>query len=288
MALDIGQALRDGFDGVSARNGLVLATVFVAFGLVNTTIRHSLTRVSTGSVLDDFSENPPPLEDTDLTTEEYQNLIADFRESVTEATPLAYLDSLSVSELILAALVLVVVGEAIRIVAIRTFVSPETGSISGDLVTRNLPLAVLNSVVGLIVAGLLIVVGLVFLLIPGVFIAVSLLFVRQEISVEDKNVIEALSGSWSLASGNRIRLFALLVVLVLIAQIVSLAIGLFGSSAPVALLNAVVASVILAYTVAVVSEAYNQLRTERVVAARGTMENEKTDEFADIDDELLP
>lgn len=288
MALDIGRALRDGFDGVRAPNGLVLATVFVAFGVVNTVVEQSLTQISAGNILDDLSENPPSLEGTDLTTAEYQELIADLRESVREATPLAYLDSLSISELIVATLVLVVVGEAIRIVAIRTFVSPETGSVPWELVTRNLPLAVLNGVVGLIVAGLLIGIGLLLLLVPGIFLAVSFLFVRQEIAIEDKNVIEALSGSWNLTSGNRIRLLILLVGLVLIAPIVSSLIGLFGSSTSVALLNVVVTSIILAYTVAVVSEAYNQLRTERVVAARGTSGTEESDTFEDIDDELLP
>jgi uncharacterized membrane protein (Fun14 family) len=288
MSLDIGRALRDGFDGVRARNGLILATVFVAFGVVNTVVEQSLTRVSSVNLLDELSENPPSLEGTDLTTAEYQELIADLRESVTEATQLAYLDSPSVSQLIVATLALVVVGEAVRIVAIRAFVSPETESIPRELVTRNLPLAVINGVVGLIVTWILIAVASVFLLVPGIFLVVSFLFFRQEVAIEDKNFIEALSGSWNLTSGNRWELFVLVAILVLIAPIVSFAIGLFGSSAPVALLNVVVTSAILAYTVAVVSEAYNQLRTERVVATRGTREDEKTDEFADIDDELLP
>jgi uncharacterized membrane protein (Fun14 family) len=288
MSLDIGRALRDGFDGVRARNGLILATVFVAFGVVNTVVEQSLTRVSSVNLLDELSENPPSLEGTDLTTAEYQELIADLRESVTEATQLAYLDSPSVSQLIVATLALVVVGEAVRIVAIRAFVSPETESIPRELVTRNLPLAVINGVVGLIVTWILIAVASVFLLVPGIFLVVSFLFFRQEVAIEDKNFIEALSGSWNLTSGNRWELFVLVAILVLIAPIVSFAIGLFGSSTPVALLNVVVTSAILAYTVAVVSEAYNQLRTERVVATRGTREDEKTDEFADIDDELLP
>lgn len=288
MSLDIGRALRDGFDGVRARNGLILATVFVAFGVVNTVVEQSLTRVSSVNLLDELSENPPSLEGTDLTTAEYQELIADLRESVTEATQLAYLDSPSVSQLIVATLALVVVGEAVRIVAIRAFVSPETESIPRELVTRNLPLAVINGVVGLIVTWILIAVASVFLLVPGIFLVVSFLFFRQEVAIEDKNFIEALSGSWNLTSGNRWELFVLVAILVLIAPIVSFAIGLFGSSAPVALLNVVVTSAILAYTVAVVSEAYNQLRTERVVATHGTSEEKKTDEFADIDDELLP
>jgi hypothetical protein len=287
MSLDIGQALRDGFDGVSARNGVVLAAVFVAFGLVNTVVEQSLTRVSAIGLLDDLRENPPSLEGTELTETEFLDAIAEVRTSITEATPLAYLDSLSALQLVVATVGLVVVGEVIRIVAIRTFVRPETGSIPRDLVTRNLPLAVINAVVGLIVTAILIFVGFILLVVPGVFLAVSFLFFRQEIAIEDKNIIGALSGSWTLASGNRVKLLVLVVILVVIAPIVSSVIGLLGRSVPVALLNVAVTSAILAYTVAVVSEAYNQLRTERVVAARET-QPEETDPFDDIDDELLP
>jgi hypothetical protein len=287
MSLDIGQALRDGFDGVSARNGVVLAAVFVAFGLVNTVVEQSLTRVSAIGLLDDLRENPPSLEGTELTETEFLDAIAEVRTSITEATPLAYLDSLSALQLVVATVGLVVVGEVIRIVAIRTFVRPETGSIPRDLVTRNLPLAVINAVVGLIVTAILIFVGFILLVVPGVFLAVSFLFFRQEIAIEDKNIIGALSGSWNLASGNRVKLLVLVVILVVIAPIVSSVIGLLGRSVPVALLNVAVTSAILAYTVAVVSEAYNQLRTERVVAARET-QPEETDPFDDIDDELLP
>lgn len=287
MSLDIEEALRDGFEEVRASNGLGLVAVFVAFGLVNTVVQESLARVWTEGLLDDLSENPPSLEGTDLTTAEFQDLLAEVQESIVEGTPLAYLDSLSVLELVVGVLVLAVLAEAIRIVAIRTFVSPETGSIPRELVTRNLGLAVLNGVVGGIVAGILVVVGLVFLVIPGVFLAVSFLFLRQEIAIEDKNFIEALSGSWNLTSGSRIELLVLVVILVLIGPVVSFGIGLLGSSTPVALLNVIATSVILAYTVAVVSEAYDQLRIEDPGPIEDTPDSGE-DEFADIDDELLP
>jgi len=288
MSLDIGRALRDGVDEVSARNGLTLTVVFVAFGLVNTVVEQSLIRVSAGEFLDELSANPPSLAGSDLTTAEFRDLIADVRESVSETTPLAYLDSLSVLELVVAALVLAVLAEAIRIVAIRTFVSAETERIHRELVVRNLPSAVLNGIVGGVVAGILIVVGFVFLVVPGVFLAISFLFLRQEIAIEDKNFIEALSGSWNLTSGNRVELFVLVVLLVLIAPVVSFVIGLLGGSAPVTLLNVAVTSVILAYTVAVVSEAYDQLRTGEPATIEDTPGRGEEDEFADIDDELLP
>lgn len=56
--------------------------------------------------------------------------------------------------------------------------------------------------------ALLIGIGFVLLL-PGAFLGVSLTFIGQEIAVKDKNVIEALVGSWRLARHNRLRLFVL-------------------------------------------------------------------------------
>lgn len=60
-------------------------------------------------------------------------------------------------------------------------------------------------------------IGLVLLL-PGAFLGASLTFVGQEIAVKDKNVIEALVGSWQLARHNRLRLFVL-VFIAFISQI---------------------------------------------------------------------
>ena len=289
MSLDIGTALRDGFDRTTARNGGVLAAAFVVLGLVSSTINQSLARVWAESILDNLSENPPELEGTDVTPAEFQDLIADLREVVADSLPIAYLDSLSIPELLALVVVLAFVSEAVRLVAIRVFVSHETESIPRALVTRNLGWAVLNGVVGGIVAWILISIAAIFLVVPGIFLAISFLFLRQEIAVEDKNFVDALSGSWDLTSGNRIELFVLVLVLVLIGPIVAFVIGLAGNSAPVAIIEVVVTSLVLAYTVAVVSRAYDQLRAERVDAAGAdTASDEEAGEFEDIDDDLLP
>jgi hypothetical protein len=285
MTLDIETALRDGFDRTTTRNGGVLAAAFVALGLVSATVNQSLVRVWAESILDELAENPPSLEGTDLTTEEYQDLISEIRDTVAETLPISYLESLSVPELLALVFVLAFVAEAIRLVAIRVFVSHETESIPRALVTRNLGWAVLNGVVGGIVAGILIAVASIFLIIPGIFLAISFLFLRQEIAVEDKNFVEALSGSWELTSGDRLELFVLVVVLVLIGPIVSFVIGLAGNSAPVAVLEIVATSLVLTYTVAVVSRAYDQLRAKRVKTPGADTAPE---EFGDIDDDLLP
>jgi len=289
MSLDIGKALRDGVDRTTARNGLALAAVFVVFRLVDAVVTQSLIRVWAEQILNDLAENPPSLEGTEVTAAEFQELITEIRASIVEANQLTYLDSLSLPELLGLAFLLAIVAEAIRIVAVRVFVSSETESIPADLVTRNLLPAVLNGVVGGIVVGLLITAGLVFLIVPGIFIAIAFLFLRQEIAVEDKNFIDAMSGSWGLTSGNRLELFGLVVFLAVLGIAVSFVLGLLGGGTVGVVLDTAVSAIVLTYSVAVVSRAYDQLRAGDAGAVdRGVEPDEKSDEFEDIDDELLP
>jgi len=289
MSLDIGKALRDGVDRTTATNGLALAAVFVVFRLVDAVVTQSLIRVWAEQILNDLAENPPSLEGTEVTAAEFQELITEIRASIVEANQLTYLDSLSLPELLGLAFLLAIVAEAIRIVAVRVFVSSETESIPADLVTRNLLRAVLNGVVGGIVVGLLITAGLVFLIVPGIFIAIAFLFLRQEIAVEDKNFIDAMSGSWGLTSGNRLELFGLVVFLAVLGIAVSFVLGLLGGGTVGVVLDTAVSAIVLTYSVAVVSRAYDQLRAGDAGAVdRGVEPDEKSDEFEDIDDELLP
>jgi hypothetical protein len=168
-----------------------------------------------------------------------------------------------------AAAVLALVGwlvsEVLRIVAVRTLVSPETETVPGEFVRRNIVLATINSVVGNFVAGVLILVGLVFLIFPGVFLAISFFFVRQEIAVEDKNFIDALADSWALSQGNRIELFALAVVVVVIGFLASIpsVVLVFVSPLATALVSTLIGAVTTVFGIAVAARAYDQLRTER-------------------------
>jgi hypothetical protein len=302
MALDIGTALRDGFDRTTARNGLLLAAVFVGFRLLNEVVQQSFLLVQFETSVDPAElAATPSFQEAGITAE-------DIRRTVADATPLAALDSLSAAQLLGVIVLLAVVAEALRIVAIRVFVSVETDSIPPELVARNLIPAVANGIVGGIVVGLLVAVGLALLIIPGIFLAVAFLFLRQEIAVEDRNFIEAISGSWNLTAGSRIELFVLVAFLVLLAFFVPSLVGAVGgpvvgsvvsaAGGPVvgSVVSAAAAGLVLTYGVATVSQAYNQLRTEREVAAaaaggRPAAEDdaaEDDDPLSDIDDELLP
>jgi hypothetical protein len=85
-------------------------------------------------------------------------------------------------------------------------------SLPGELFTRRLGRAFLSALVVSVVLGVAIPIGFVFLLVPGLFLAVSLQFAVFAVAVEDTGPIEAFRRSWELASGNRWRLLALVVL----------------------------------------------------------------------------
>jgi len=273
MALDIGDALRDGAGRLQGRNGLLLTAIFAAFGVVNAVVQQSLSRAqfeqfAASGALDELLADSPVS-------------AAEIEEAVVGSTPLAALDSLSVLALVGIALVLAVVAETLRVVAVRTFASEETGALP-EGTFRNLAWTVLNGIVGGVVVGILVAVGLVLLILPGLFLAVALFFVRQEIAIEDRNAVEAISESWSLTAGDRIEVFGLLVFLFVLGIAVTFAIGLVTptGSAAGAVVDVLAGAVVLAYGVAVATRAYEQLR--------GDDEPEDDDELADVDPELLP
>jgi len=273
MALDIGDALRDGAGRLQARNGLLLTAIFAVFGVVNAVVQQSLSRAqfeqfTASGALDRLFGGSP------VST-------AEIEEAVVGSTPLAALDSLSVFALVVIALALAVVAETLRIVAVRTFASEDTDTLP-EGTFRNLGWAVLNGIVGGVVVGILVVVGLVLLVLPGIFLAVALFFVRQEIAIEDRNFVEAISESWSLTAGDRIEVFGLLVFLFVLGIAVTFVVGLATPTGSVAgaVIETLAGAVILAYGVAVVTRAYEQLR--------GDDEPAGDDELEGVDPELLP
>lgn len=273
MALDVGRALQDGFNRLLARNGLLWLVVFVAFAAVNAVVQQSMNRAQFDQIheseafTDLFDQLP-------LTTAEFADL-------VDQSTPLAYLDTVSLPALLGLVVALAVLAEAIRIVAIRTFVSDETETIPPETLTRRLGWAVVNGIVAGIVVGILVVLGTILFVVPGIFLALSFLFVRQEVAVADKSVVEAIEGSWNLASGERFALLALVVVLLVIWFTSALLLSFVNleSAAAVSFVGVAVDGVVLVYSVAVVSRAYHQLDAQAEA---------QEDKFEDIDPELLP
>lgn len=263
MSLDIGAALSDGLDRTFKRNALILMGAFLLIGLVSTVASQTMN----AGMMSQFPQSgtgdiPPGFPGTGEGT---------YPLSLSVLWPVAALVSL----------LMAVVAEAVRIVAVRTLVSDETETVPGEFVRHNIGLATVNSFVGNIVAGVLIVIGLVLLIVPGVFLALSFFFVRQEIAVEDKNFIDALADSWSLASGDRIELLALAIVLAVIGLVVGspTAVLLFLSPLIGAIVGVVLGAVTTVFGIAVAARAYDQLRTEREEAL--SLEGGEDDEFAD-------
>lgn len=273
MSVDVAEALRDGFRRLVAPPGLVWLGVFVAFGAVNAVVQQSLNRAQFERFFDGEALGPL-FADLPITSAEFIDLVE-------QSTPLAYLESSSIATLLGLVVVFAFVAEAIRILAIRTFVR-ETADGLGDVIgTRRLGMAVLNGFVAGVIVSVLVIVGTVLFVVPGVFLALSFLFVRQEVAVADENVVDAIEGSWHRSSGHRVSLLVLVLALLGLWFGSSIVAGLLvgGDSAGATLLGVSVDSAVLAYSVAVVTRAYHQLEGEAEA---------NDDEFEDIDPELLP
>jgi len=160
----------------------------------------------------------------------------------------------------------VLVGTYLSLVAIRTFVAEARTAFPDGAFTRNVPLAILNIVLGGLVYGLLVALGTVALLIPGIIAYLAFIFMLPYIAVEDRNFVDALQSSYRLSRGNWLSLFVLVVVLVSISGLLggvggivfTLALGPTQSQAAVTLVQAPVSL----YTVAVIAALFRQLRAD--------------------------
>lgn len=115
-------------------------------------------------------------------------------------------------------------GMVIFLAATRAFTrdSHSRGRVSAALFTRRIAPALVSAIIANVIVSLAVMIGFVLLIVPGLFLAVSFTFVVFAIGVEDAGPIEALRRSWELTSGNRWRLFALVLI-------VGVATGLLGS-----------------------------------------------------------
>lgn len=245
MSLSVGDALRDGLGRTFERNGLQLIGVFVVLRAIATVANDTLTKANL-SLARQLGELPggtgalPAIGDV----------------------PTPYALPLGVTGAFVLAIAVALLGEGVRIVAVRTLVSDRTDTVPAEYATRNIGLATVNGFVGGIVVLTLTVVGLLALVIPGVFLALSFFFVRQEIAVRDVNFVDAMAGSWELASGNRVELFVLGAALVVAGLVASIPGALLGaiSAALGATVGVIARAVVIVFGVASAARAYDQLR----------------------------
>lgn len=267
MSLDIGAAISEGVDRLLSRDGLVLVGAFLVVGVLSNVAMQSLF-VGFAEAILELAQSPDAPPEMDVET---------LREQVRQAranSPLA----VEISPTVAVGLVflLAIVAEALRIVAVRIFYAA-SGDRPSDL-RQNLAFATANGFLGGIVVSVLVLVGFVFLIVPGVFLALVLFFVRQEIAVENRNFVDAMAESWALTRGNRLNLFGLAVVLLVVIGVATflptLVASVAGSSTASVVLNAIVSPVVTVFGIAATTRAYAQLKAESSGEPGGTDEPE--------------
>lgn len=240
--LNLTGALRYALGRIGTRNGIMLMAAYVAVQLV--------TQVTTQSMAARVMDGRLPTEATG------------------ELYPLAVDLPLATSGGLTAFLVLA--GTVLGVLTMRAFYRDLEAFPTAEH-TRRLGRTVLVTLVVSVVVFVAIAVGTVFLILPGIFLAVSLVFAVLVVVVEDASVIEALRRSWSLTKGNRIRLFVLGFLLVVLGGIVGAAFSLVGMVAPVVgeVGGAVGSGVVGAFGVALLVGAYRQLADGDAIGAAG-------------------
>ena len=264
MSLDIGDAFGEGFSRTFCRNGLLLAAGFALVALLLAVLQQTLLIEGTAAMLEWFQGLSP--DELGLSQEEYDQQVTSLEtqlEMLRENSPLA----LGVPAGVAAAglVVVALVGEAVAIVAVRTFGADDAGSVAREDVTDNLLLATLNGFVGKIVVYGLIFVGGLLLLVPGIFFAVAFFFMRQEVALKDKNFVQAMADSWRFTKSHRIAVFALGLVLVIVTVVAETAGGVVGFVSPLVaqVVTAVLGGLAAAFGAAVATRAYVQLDRAR-------------------------
>lgn len=258
MGLDIGQALREGASRTTARNGLILAAVFAGIALLSAILWNTVYLRVIEAFLEVLHATSP--EEIGMSSQEYaqqleaaENLESRLGESLTVGIPLwAAAGGL---------LAIALVAEATLIVTVRIFANVGIESISQDLVTDNLLLATLNGFVGKILVWGLILLGTLLFVLPGIVLAVLFFFLRQEIAIKDKNFVQAMADSWRLTRGNRIEVFLVGSVLVIVSQLEVVTAALLDVvSTPAGLVSgALVGGVLTVFGAAVATRAYVQI-----------------------------
>ena len=237
MLFRVSDALASGVERTLARNGLTLVIVFyVLFGI------QSLFSPSPSSI---GGGNAPP--------------------SIgSGAAPTPVVGGPVVGGLV--ATVASLAGLYLMIVALRTFVTDETETIpSAALYDRPL-WAFLNALVGLVVFGLLVAIGFVFLIVPGLFLLVSLWFFTVYVAVENDDFVTAMQRSWSLTSGHRLGLFGLGFVVFVVTIAISIPFSIvtaFIGGVPGALISQIGTAFATVFSYATTAAAFTQLRASQ-------------------------
>jgi hypothetical protein len=288
--MDIEGSLKTGFEKTKQRNGLILIAVFFVINLVSTIVAQS----QAAQAMERFGQF-------------FEELPSDFREmpmqEIAIEGPLAL--DLPPALLSLMNLASLLAGLIAIIVAYRVFASGARDRIP-DETYSNLLIPSVNAIISIIIFAIIIVVVFVVPPILGgfvlgaslinapanvapsaitvvalialvgfalaIYITIALVFFLPLIALEDNNFIEAFGSSWQLTKGNRLSVFLLLVAVGIVRIVISILGGIVSgivSFIPVlgSLVTIAVGSALTVFTLAVIFEAYRQLRERRTGAA---------------------
>lgn len=185
-------------------------------------------------------------------------------------TPAMQTLSLPLPDLVAVGLALATIplSAGVSVVAARVLVRErsELSSLPPGVFRRRIGMATITAILANIVTVIAVAIGLVLLIIPGIFIALSLLFTTVLVAVEDAGVFGALRESWGLASGHRLRLFGLMLVVMLVALAVGLLTVPVSIAAPVAgrVVSQLASAIVASFSIGVIADAYGQLRAAEV------------------------
>lgn len=254
--MNVTDALRTGAERTASRTGAALTVAAFVAQLGSTVALHSQPAEATAVVREEFPELAPPAN-----------------------SPLALpLPPIGATLLSFAASLATV---TVFVVAFRAL--SEEGVPSPGTVTRNVGRATLHGFVGYLLLLALVGVGLLLVL-PGVFVLVTFAFFVGFVALEDEGVLGAYRESWALTSGRRLGVGLFLGALALVVFVGTVVAGipvtlLFGVSELLGwVANAALGAVTLVYVAGVLAAGFVQLRDGE----------DRDDELADVDDELLP
>jgi hypothetical protein len=142
----------------------------------------------------------------------------------------------------------------------------ELSSIPPATVTRRLLWASLSALVCAVFLTVIIPIGYLLLLVPGVFLTVSFQFTFFAIAVEDKGIIDSLSRSWQLASGERLLLFGMLVVISLLSAVPAVIVSFVPGSTAREIVSLILNSALLVTVYAILADVFVQLRNDEMAA----------------------
>jgi len=254
MSFQIGEALSEGFDRVTERNGFLFVGLFVAVSVVTSVLAADFFSAVIADLVESGDLNPS---DIDTGT---NPLLGD--------DPTEQVIGLPASVALLGAVLGFLAQASVSIAAARTFAGDETEAIPREHFTRKLVWSLVNIVVGGIIFAMAVGIGFVLLFVPGIFLLVTLYFWVFPVVLEDDSFVGGFAESWTLTSGNRLPLFFLGVIVFVLSIVINAVGSAFSAPLPPlaeVAVSAVFSGAVFVFVVATAARAYRQLQRERAV-----------------------